>query len=170
MKNKLSFLLVIFLLGLKTSTAIAQTEKFEKAVVENSIVFNADAENVWKYLSDLGNLENLIPSIIKHSLTDGSGKGSTVVLMLVNNGKIVEKVKSFNEKKRKISYVMIETPLPIQNYLASFSVKDIGDNRVKVIFRASFEVQTTNRKMRLEAFHNLQLELLENLKKIKSGK
>lgn len=170
MKNKVSFLFVLFLIGLNIPTAIAQTEKFEKAEVENSITFNANADNVWAYLSDLGNLENLVPSTIKHSITDGYGKGSTVTLTLVNNGKIVEKVTSFCERKRKISYIMIETSLPIQNYLATFSVKDIDDNRVKVTFTASFDVQKSNRKMRLDTFQNLQLELLENLKKFKGEK
>ncbi|OAQ39805.1 hypothetical protein A5893_09520 [Pedobacter psychrophilus] len=170
MKNKITSILFIFFLLSSSSISFAQTEKFEKAEVENSIVFNADAQSVWIYLSDLSNLKNLVPSTIKESVTNGNGKGSTVSLTLVNGGKIVEKVSFFNNKRKKINYVMIETPLPIQNYLASFLVDDIGDKRVRVTFKAVFEVQSKNRKFRLDAFQNLQLELLENLKKLKSEK
>lgn len=148
----------------------SQTEKFQKAKLKNSIVFKGNITEVWSYLSDLGNLQNLVPSTIKQSVVEGVGVGSTVTLTLQNKGKIVEKVTASNNKKHYISYTMIETPLPIQDYLASFNIVELSDKQLKVTFNASFYVQEINRKQRIEAFNKLQLELLENLKKIKSEK
>lgn len=148
----------------------SQTEKFQKAKLKNSIVFKGNITEVWSYLSDLGNLQNLVPSTINQSVVKGVGVGSTVTLTLQNKGRIVEKVTELNDKKYYISYTMIETPLPVRNYLASFNVIELPDKHLKVTFNASFSVQEINRKMRIEVFNKLQLELLENLKKIKSEK
>ncbi len=145
-------------------------EKFEKASIKNSLVFKGNITEVWDYLSDLGNLQNLVPSTIKKSITEGKGIGSIVTLSLQNNGKIVEKITTLNPKKHLISYTMIETPLPIQDYLATFSIITLPNEQLKVTFKARFSVQKANRKQRLETFNNLQLELLENLKKIKGKK
>ncbi|KOY84284.1 hypothetical protein AD998_21790 [bacterium 336/3] len=149
-----------------TQFVIAQTEKFEKAKVENKSVFNANIDKVWAYLSDLGNLQNLVPSTIKTSVTEGKGLGSTVILRLQNEGKIVEKVVKLNIKKCIICYKMIETPLPVKDYLACFKVKELKNKQVEITFIANFLVQKANRQARVENFNNLQLELLRNIKRI----
>jgi hypothetical protein len=147
-----------------TYSAVAQTEKFEKAEVSNKSIFKANSEQVWAYISDLGNLQNLVRSTIKTSVTDGQGLGSTVTLTLQNGGKIIEKVVKFDVQRRVICYTMIETPLPIKDYLACFKVKKLRDEQIEVTFSAGFSVQASNRKARINAFNNLQSEFLENLK------
>lgn len=59
---------------------------------------------------------------------------------------------------------MISTPLPIKDYLASFSVNKLSPGKFEVIFFASFKVQDANRQARLDAFNKLQLELLTKIK------
>jgi len=164
---KMPLIILFIVLCTLGETCFAQGAKFEKQVVANEATFSANADSVWVYLSDLGNLENLVPSTIKKSTLVGEGLGSVVTLDLQNGGKIVEKVVKFNSKKRLISYTMMETPLPIRNYLAYFKVKQIGTNKVKVVFEAQYEVQPENKKARLEAFQNLQKELLANIQKLK---
>lgn len=158
---------VIILLCVCSLSGFTQTDKFEKAEVENSIMFKGNINDVWDYLSDLGNLQHLVPSTIEQSVVEGIGVGSTVTLTLKNKGKIVEKVTKLNPKKHRISYNMIETPLPIRDYLATFSIRKIDSEQIEVTFNANFEVQEINRKQRIDAFNNLQVELLENLKKLK---
>ncbi len=148
---------------------LAQNEKFEKAMVENNIRFTANGDSVWHYLSNLGNLQYLVPSTIRQSVLEGSGVGSKVTLNLQNGDKIIEQVTALDNEKRVISYSMIQTPLPIRDYLASFEVKEIK-KEVEVTFRAEFSVQESNKQRRIAAFNNLQLELLENIKRIKSTK
>lgn len=84
--------------------------------------------------------------------------------MTNNKGVIVEEVVNINNKKRTISYKMLSTPLPIKDYLASFTIKEISKEKFEVIFKATYKVQEVNRQVRSDAFNQLQLELLKNIK------
>lgn len=162
-----SSILLLFFLG---NSVAAQTQKFEKVNVVNKLSFEANSDSVWTYLSNLGNLQNLIPSTIKTSILEGEGVGSVVTLTLQNGGKVEEEVVKLNNRKKQICYKMIETPLPIRDYMGCFKVRRLKNKQVEVIFSAGFSVQENNRLERIEVFHNLQLELLNNLKNITHGK
>lgn len=166
LKNVLPLIIFTFsILG------FSQVEKFGKEKVENKIEFEGNIDTVWTYLSNLGNLQNLVPSTIKKSILVGNGKGSVVTLTLRNNGgTIIEEVTKLNNKKRIISYTMIKTPMPIKRYIAYFIVNQLNAKKVEVQFIASFRVQDKNRESRINAFNKLQMELLNNIKKISSEK
>ncbi len=168
MKNiKLILFSILFLLS---QNIFSQTEKFKKEKVENKIEFEANIDSVWTYLSNLGNLQNLIPSIIEKSVLVGNGKGSIVTITLKNNrGIVVEEVIYLDNKKRIIEYKMLSTPMPIKNYIASFTVKQGEGKKVEVTFKSSFSVQEKNRENRLNAFNILQLEFLNNIKQLSNG-
>ena len=163
------WVLTVFVL-LTSNILFSQDDSFKKTTVENSITFKGNADSVWQYLSDLGHLQFLVPSTIKSSITNGQGAQSIVTLTLQNGGQIVEKVVKFNAKKRIICYIMIETPLPIKDYLACFKVTNARKKEVKVTFKACFFVQDELREERIEAFEKLQKELLTNLKNFKHDK
>jgi Polyketide cyclase / dehydrase and lipid transport len=169
MKNCKQLLLI--LLFSISAQIYSQNEKFLKQKIENKIEFEASIDSVWTYLSNLGNLQNLVPSTIEKSVLVGNGKGSIVTLTLKNNkGTIIEEVIELDNKKRIISYTMIETPMPIKKYIASFEVKQVDNKKVQVVFKATFRVQEKNKEARINAFNNLQLELLRNIKEIKNEK
>jgi hypothetical protein len=160
-------LLMLLLCSLQV---FSQTEKFKPASVENSIDFNGNIDSVWAYISNLGHLKYLVPSTIQESVLVGSGIGSIVTITLTNNrGTVIEEVIKLDNEKRIIGYIMRSTPMPIKNYIAHFSVKQLEGSRVSVNFKASFRVQKKNRASRLQAFDKLQIELLTNLKKILTG-
>lgn len=164
MEKAKQFFVALLLFSFFYSTA---QEQYKKAVVSNTITITGDINEAWTLLSNLGNLEKLVPSTIEKSTLIGNGKGSTVTLKLTNNkGVIVEKVVQLDNKKRVIAYTMLSTPLPIKDYLASFKVSPIDERSFEVQFEATFKVQDKNRESRIEAFHALQLELLKNLKNI----
>ncbi|TAE46800.1 MAG: SRPBCC family protein [Cytophagales bacterium] len=162
-KSFITFFVVMMWLGI----ALAQNEPYKKAKSINKIEIGGNIDFAWTFLSNLSNLEKLVPSTIEKSILTGNGKGGIVTLKLTNNkGSIIEKVVYLDNKKRKISYTMISTPLPIKNYLATFKVNKISEQKFEVVFTASFEVQDKNREVRINAFNTLQLELLQNIKKI----
>jgi hypothetical protein len=157
----------MYIIFINSSCVFAQEEKYKKAEITNTIEITGDINVAWTYLSNLGNLEKLIPSTIEKSTLVGNGKGSIVTLILTNNkGIIVEKVVQLDNQKRIISYIMLSTPLPIKNYLASFTISKIDDKTFEVKFEATFKVQDKNRKARIDAFNTLQKELLSNTKKL----
>ncbi|MBC7749777.1 MAG: SRPBCC family protein [Methylotenera sp.] len=158
--------LLTIILFTSCSFTFAQSERFKKAEISNRIEIEGDINFAWIYLSNLGNLQNLVPSTIQSSIATGYGIGSSVTLTLTNNkGIIKEEVIKLNNKTFQITYKMTSSPLPIKNYVAGFALKKIAVNKFEVAFDAKFKVQDINRKARLEAFNKLQLELLTNIKK-----
>ncbi|MBC7936177.1 MAG: SRPBCC family protein [Rhizobacter sp.] len=157
--------LLIIVLTVIHPGIFAQNESFKNEEISNRIVISGDINFAWTYLSNLGNLQNLVPSTIQQSTLSGKGKGSVVTLTLTNNkGTIVEEVVKIDNRKRYISYKMISTALPIKDYLASFTVNTISNEKFEVIFYAKYRVQKANRQARFDAFNKLQLELLTNIK------
>lgn len=158
-------IVILAVLFMVITEAAAQDGAFKNADITNSIEIEGDINFAWTCISNLGNLQYLVPSTIKKSELTGNGKGSIVTLTLANNGIIVEEVVKLDNKQRHITYTMISTPLPIKDYKASFRVIPLADNRFEVVFEAKFKVQDVHRKARMDLFNTLQLEFLENIKK-----
>ncbi|MBC7935180.1 MAG: hypothetical protein H7Y86_07460 [Rhizobacter sp.] len=96
MKKIIALLVVVF--SSSAAKVLAQEEAFKKAEISKRIEITGDINFAWKYLSDLSNLQNLVPSTIQQSISAGSGKGNTVTLNLTNNkGVIVEQVVELNK-------------------------------------------------------------------------
>ena len=81
-KNKL---LIVIVLSLVNSSIFAQNEPFKNAEISNKIEISGDINFAWTYLSNLGNLQSLVPSTIHKSSLKGKGKGSIVTLTLTKN-------------------------------------------------------------------------------------
>ncbi len=161
MKKHYFFILIFFIF---CANLFAQNEPFKKSNISNRIEIEGDINFAWLYLSNLNNLQNLVPSTIQQSISNGYGKGSLVTLTLTNKGIIIEKVIKYDIEKRQISYKMLSSPLPIKDYVASFTLNKLTEKTFEIIFDASYKVQETNRQARLDAFNKLQLELLSNIK------
>lgn len=107
---------------------------------------NSSAENVWKTVSDFNGLSRFIPAIVK-STTAGTGIGAVRTLTLDNGAQIVEKLESMQETlSRSLSYSIISSPLPLEDYFATIQVLDSGDNQCKVIWSSKFEPKETSEK------------------------
>lgn len=70
----------------------------------------------------------------------GTGKevGDIRVLTLKNNLKIVEKLELYDENAMTLQYLILESPLPVENYHASLTVKNIDNKKTEVIWQSSF--------------------------------
>ena len=159
---KVTFGLLLVLMAI---ISCQKSEPYEDASVENKVLISHEPEPIWTYISNLGNLQELLPSVIATSNADGIGLGSIVSIDLKNNaGFIKEKVIAFDQKSYEIRYTMIETPMPIKEYIGQFNVVKVNDQISEVYFKTTFKVQQKNREQRLKAFNSLQIELLSNLK------
>lgn len=102
-----------------------------------SIEIAAPATKVWKTASpDFCGLGTFHPAVEKCALSDN---GKTRTLSLKGGGAIVEKRLSWSAKKRSYSYAIVESPLPVQDYKSTFTVKSAGRGKSIVTWTGSYQ-------------------------------
>lgn len=96
----------------------------------------ASADAVWKEASpDFCGIEGFHPAIAACELSDDK---SIRTLTLADGAKIVEKQTDWDDAARSYSYDITDSPLPVSNYSATFSVADAGSGST-VTWTAEFD-------------------------------
>jgi uncharacterized protein YndB with AHSA1/START domain len=137
------------------------------AEVHYSTTIDAPADAVWDTLRAFSDLETYFP-VFTRSTTDGKGVGATRVLYLADGGEFHERLETLNDEARTLTYRTLRSPLPIENYLGTVKVEDLGEGRSKVewscTFDASAEVEPSMKEMFANAYRN-GIDGLEKLHK-----
>ena len=142
---------------------IGIAQSVEKVKVLNSIEITANADKVWT--------AKLVPEIIEQTEMVGNGEGSIVTLTLKSNGaKVVEKITNLDNKKRVLSYEMIETPMPLSYYKATISMVTLDYDKYNISFDSVFKATEGNNEMMTNTIDNFQKTFLTNVKKIYNEK
>ncbi|WP_437398791.1 SRPBCC family protein [Flagellimonas lutimaris] len=150
---------------------IGIAQSVEKVKVLNSIEITANPDKVWTAISNLCNLDKLVPEIIEQTEMVGNGEGSIVTLTLKSNGaKVVEKITNLDNKKRVLSYEMIETPMPLSYYKATISMVTLDYDKYNISFDSVFKATEGNNEMMTNTIDNFQKTFLTNVKKIYNEK
>ncbi|TDT45032.1 polyketide cyclase/dehydrase/lipid transport protein [Maribacter spongiicola] len=161
-KYKIIFLSIVIV----CATSFVNGQTFNKVKVTNDIEMTRNMDEVWTAISNLANLDKLVPEIISKTAMVGNGKGSVITLTLKSNGlEVVEKVTKLDNEKHIIVYEMLETPMPISGYKATIKIIPFKTNSYKVSFDAVFKVQDKNRETMETTISNFQKTLLSNIKK-----
>lgn len=117
-------------LALVASTAMA-------AEVTETATFNAGPKKVWKAAGPgFCGIGKFHPAIEKCELSNGK---KTRTLTLKGGGTIVENQLSWEPKSTTYSYEIAESPLPVENYKATFKVEKTGKKQSTVTWSATFD-------------------------------
>ncbi|WP_430905785.1 SRPBCC family protein [Maribacter sp. 2-571] len=153
----------IFLLFLVPYSANAQ--KTVTVKVTNSIVLTEDEDEVWTAVSNLENLDRLVPEIIDKTAAVGNGKGAIVTLTLKADGnQVIEEITKLNNTKRIISYKMVRTPMPMTHYKATIAILRGDRNTFTLRFTAILKTDSKNRERMRTTIDGFQKTLLTNIK------
>lgn len=100
--------------------------------------FATGAEVVWKELSDFGGLDRWMPGVERCEV-EGEGVGAlrTVAMGPV---KVVERLDSFDDAGRRLSYALLEGPMPLRDFVGSIEVTETGAGSCRVDWSARFEL------------------------------
>ena len=138
--------------------------------VKNTI--NAPADEVWKTLSSFRNVEKYIP-LVKSSTVEGSGVGAKRTCIIPNQsggeGKIEEELKSFDNDAKTLSYSITSSPLPVENYLSTIKVKDLGNGRCEVEWSSTFERKGMPEEEVAKMINDIYVTAIDGLKKLHNG-
>lgn len=100
---------------------------------------NASAGEVWKTISDFNGLPKFVAAIVDSKM-EGSGIGAVRTLTLQDGGPpIIEKLESLDHQTRSLSYSIVESPLPLEDYLATVELRDLGEDHCEITWSSSFE-------------------------------
>lgn len=93
--------------------------------VNETVQINAPVAKVWAIAKDFDSLNKWHPGFSKDVLTKGpNNKPGTVRALTIKDGPtFTEELISLNETGHTYQYKIIESPLPLQNYVATFVVK-----------------------------------------------
>jgi hypothetical protein len=105
---------------------------------EVEVQMPASADSVWKIAGGFLSVADWHPAVGR---VDDEGKGRQRRLHLVDGGQIVEALLQHDAAARAYSYRLVEAPLPIENYQATFYVEEDGAERCLVRWSARFDVK-----------------------------
>ena len=95
------------------------------------------ADQVWQTLKDFGAMNTWAPGIASLSL-QGTGVGAIRTMTFKDGSKVVERLESLNDASRSLTYTILESTLPVEGYIASLTVRDLGPAGSEVEWFSTF--------------------------------
>jgi len=100
--------------------------------VTETIEIKAPVATVWAAVKDYDGLPSWHPGFAKDEIVKGKNNqpGAVRALTIKDGPTFTEELLEFNEKAHSYKYRIIESPLPLANYVSSISLKAKGDSTV----------------------------------------
>ncbi len=108
--------------------------------VIKSVNINAPATKVWDKISKFSDLGAWHPAVAKTEITAGvdGKKGAKRSLTLQDGGKINEQLTAYNAKNKTMSYIIVDSVLPVTAYASTLHVYTNGADKSVVVWEGSF--------------------------------
>lgn len=124
------------------------------SVVNFNAVVKTDTHRVWQTLSQFGRISEWHPAIssseIEENQPDGL-PGCKRRLVLGNGDVLREQLLMLDEGNLSFSYRFIESPLEVDNYVATVSLIPLtGKNETVIMWQASFEARSRHETQKIE--------------------
>ncbi len=136
------------------------------AKVDMKVGLNVSSDAVWKLIGGFNALPDWHPAVEKSELAE---EGNMRSLSLVGGGTIVEKLIKIDDQERVYSYSIVDSQLPVANYVATISVKDDGDGNSTVEWSSEFEAEDATENEAMDTIAGIYQAGFDNLKKMFGG-
>jgi hypothetical protein len=107
------------------------------AQISVKVNLTATADKAWQALRDFGGMDKWAPGIASLALS-GAGVGAVRTITFQDGSRVVERLESFNDAARSLSYTILESTLPVEGYVASLTVRDLGPKGSEVEWYSTF--------------------------------
>ncbi|MDP9844208.1 SRPBCC family protein [Streptosporangium lutulentum] len=106
-----------------------------------STVVNTPADEVWSYLRDFGNLAEWLPGMTSCVIEEGVNSQPGAVRRMEGPGGLFrERLLVLDDDARSATYEILESPLAVTNYRATYRVAPVTDSGQAFIeWSATFE-------------------------------
>lgn len=129
------------LLGALAAQGVAWAGPPKSLRVVESVVIKAAPEKVWAAVKDFDGLNKWHPGFAKDEIVSGgNGQVGSVRKLTIKDGpSFTEKLLSFDDANRTYRYKIIESPLPITDYVSRVTVHTAGNGTTKVTWSGTFK-------------------------------
>lgn len=132
--------------------------------VSKEVTVNASPDTTWKMIGDFNHLDVWHPVVVGSELTHG--KSNNMRLLTLGNGAtITEKQVSRNDADRSYTYAIVESPLPVADYVSTISVTAAADGKSTVTWSSSFDAKDASDEDAVNAIAGIYDAGLNNLDK-----
>ena len=107
--------------------------------VQMSTTLPVPAETVWATIGNFNALADWHPGVAGSEQTTAKDGTTIRRLALKGGGTIVERLERKSDTERVYTYSIVESPLPVANYVATLAVRGEGGNRCTVEWSSEFE-------------------------------
>ncbi len=139
------------------------------AKVEMATELPVPAQRVWDLIGGFHTLADWHPAIEKSEIET---EGTTTLrrLYLAGGGTLLERLEAVDDAERVLRYSIVESPLPVGDYLATLRVRDRGDGRsCTVEWSSEFEPVGAPEPDAVKVIEGIYQAGFENLKRIFGG-
>lgn len=162
-------------LGLASSCAFA--EDWSTLNTYKTISVNAPAATAWGVVSRWDALESWCPAFVSTEIQSGGNDvGSVRAITLKDGPTFTEELLALDGNARSYKYKIIESPLPIVEYVSTVRVLDMGDHST-IVWLASYKrrakdnpTDETNDAAMMNLVGGLYDACLGNAKRVAEGK
>jgi len=127
--------------------------------------FSVPADQIWRTISAFKGIETFVP-VFSNSTMEGSGVGCTRTLFLKEGGEILERLDALDPQSRRMTYSIITSPLPLDRYSSTMSLKDLGGNRTELEWSSTFEPKGAPEAEAVKIIEGVYAMGFEGLKKL----
>lgn len=106
--------------------------------VSESAELRAPASQVWRTVGDFGAAASYMAEVERCDL-QGSGGDAERVLHMKDGGQVHERLILSSEADHALRYSIVESPLPVRDYVSTVRVDPLDDARCRITWSASFE-------------------------------
>lgn len=137
----------------------------ENESVKSQGIVNSNGLVVWQKLIAFGGTEKFVPELIERVDVEGTGIGSIRTIHIKGGGEIIEKLTSINTDKMEMKFIIVATPMPIQNYEGIITVTSLDDSTCSALFESIYDVLPEQKAEMYNAIKNFQTAFISNLHK-----
>ena len=134
-----------------------------KVTMSTPVAMNADA--LWQSIGSFAAIGHWHP-MMERVDTNGETKGSLRTLRLIGGAKLVERLEEVSPTERLYRYSILESPLPISDYVSEIRVKDNGNGTSTVEWSSDFKVNSNSERDVVKTVQEVYQAGLDNLGKL----
>lgn len=112
-----------------------------RAEVTHRLEIEAPAAEVWALIEDFGAIDRFSPMVVSCRTEGPPGVGQRRVLSLDNGTLTISRLEAIDPVRRTLTYRILETKLPLQDYTSTMLVHERGPGRCEVVWTSHFRPQ-----------------------------
>ncbi|MGB7206882.1 MAG: SRPBCC family protein [Anderseniella sp.] len=132
--------------------------------VHESAKLKASAIDLWAAIGSFGNLAEWHPAAVTSTL-ETRGDDTVRLVSIPGGGLLVEKLEAHDEDAMSQTYSIVESPLPVSEYLSTLKVIPQGDSECTVDWSGSFKANGVEDQAAIKIITGIYTAGLNALKK-----